>query len=585
MSKRVNGKLYRIRDSWLEDYAPENLIKHIVYDYQERTGNAFLEIDLKNDINSNDWFLSLWVYNTGENDPDWLGFAKDIVLNAKDVDKLKMVNSSFVLFSYNKHNIFAVTKGHHGHHLLSQYIDVFFGMDILSRLVDKGTTEIRQIEDRGILGVELGAQRYFRGNYNLSYDDDFGKIYKKLLAVIPESSFEKIGIIKKRNDIKRLSVQGGASFEISSKFNVKELIERINRIVSLLQTPGNDLNQFVKLTREQIVQYREKLNDKLYKQAYRAFEYKEELDFYHPDIFDYLSSEIARFSVRGDVLEIPYASSMTYYEIINQLSQEDKIDTNSEERFIESLKNCIGEYQDPASQEFLAGKEIIDWINDEVTHENAKYLKVDNEWYIYKSKFDDYLKKYFEQFNFSNANNSLKLKSWDLSGDDKSSNEGYYNNKYKSDKTTLVADKVIPHNIEICDVIKIQDNQVLLIHVKDGLDRNLRVLSNQITNSARLLSDKKLNNDKSFFEDYYDKIMSNNYKDDEAGICKEDFVDSFLNKEIVFVFAYASSKYKISIRDEILQSRSRVAKLSILYCIKDLRRFDMHLEIHRIQKQ
>lgn len=61
--------------------------------------------------------------------------------------------------------------------------------------------------------------------------------------------------------------------------------------------------------------------------------------------------------------------------------------------------------------------------------------------------------------------------------------EGDYNFSHNTIENILVLDKIFVDNIEICDLLLIEENESFFIHVKDGLDRDARVLSEQIMSS------------------------------------------------------------------------------------------------------
>ena len=172
MSDKVNAKLYKLQDSLIPIYGgTESLINTVVELYKDKTNHDFKNIPLREDINQimtvdeegNNYFYNakLYVLNTKEKTPDWVDFAYTITEDNTALEKFKNKYSSFLLFVYDENSVFAISKGYYGHHLLGEHIDIFFGIEILSKLVDKSSTEIRQIEDRALFGSELGAQRFF----------------------------------------------------------------------------------------------------------------------------------------------------------------------------------------------------------------------------------------------------------------------------------------------------------------------------------------------------------------------------------------------------------------------------------------
>ena len=426
MSDKVNAKLYKLQDNLIISYeGAENLINSIVASYNERTGNNFKNITLREDLNQiasvdeleNNFFYNakLFVLNTEDKKPDWIDFANTIAQDDNELDEFKNRYSSFLLFVYDDQNVFAISKGYYGHHLLGEYIDIFFGMEVLSRLIDKSSTEIRQIEDRALFGSELGAQRFFRENYNLAYDDDFGKIYKSMLAAIREEDFTKLGIVKKRETTKQVSISGSSSLEVSTNFSYRELLNRITKIKRLLLTEGADFNQFYRIPQHELTAVRENLDEEIIKMAYGKYLANEEVDLYHPDIFEYLSSSVTEFINQdsGTSVEIEMSSSKKFKELIDEIG-EDLIDVSSEDNFKDSLINTYGSYKLNEESDYIKPISLNKWISGEVEYNEKKYFKVDNQWYAYKDSLDNLLNERIDNINFDILSPIEKLKDWNL---------------------------------------------------------------------------------------------------------------------------------------------------------------------------
>ena len=590
-SKKVNAKLYKVQDSIVENaVSVEDFISEMIANYSQSSGNDFINVNLKRDINSNNYRTKLFVFNTPQKPPQWINFLESIVENITDISALRSEYSAFLLFVYTNDKIFVLTKGYYGHHLLDEYLDRFFGLDVLSRLVDKSVTEIKQIEERGVFGIEIGAQRFFRDNYNLSYEDDFGKIYKTMLASISEDKFERLGIIKKREDVHKISVNGSASFEVSTNFDFDELISRIKKIESLLEEDGVQFNQFYRVPTSELTRYKDELNERILDFAYEAYLRKEPIDFYHPNALDYLRSNVTRFNVLGDFVEIPYGSSMNFIETIDKLISENIFKGGSKEIFIGSLRDCCGGFKINENEQYTNDLSLDKWIGGEVQLNGQKYFKIDNVWYKYKDGFESYLNRFIEGLDFNAILPRFGLPSWDFNSH---SRESDYNLQFKTCDDFIVADRAFYKNIELSDLIRITDTEIYLYHIKKGLGRDLRVLINQIVNASRTITFALNGNDNSILSEYYDSIARVNYSNGvvvyhDKGTCKsltkDEFVNHFKTKRIIMVLAYSSNSSD-DIKNEIISTNSSIAKLSLIYCIRDIQRTSFKLLIERIVEE
>jgi len=587
MPKTVNAKLYKLQDSIVQEKGNnELLIAEIIQAYSDKSGNDFSEIILSDNSNINEWSAKLYVFTTEIKPPYWQEFLSQIVENEEDLNDIQIQYSSFLLFIYDKESIFVISKGYYGHFLLEEFIDTFFGMDVLSRLVNKSSTEIKQIEERAMFGTELGSQRYFRENYNLAFEDDFGKIYKTMLASIEEEDFTKLGIKQKRTTTKKLSITGSSSLEISSNFTYKELIERVIKIKEVLQTDGVEFNQFYRLPSSILNPIKNDLNDTLLKYAYLCYKNEENIDFYSPNIFPYLRSiETQFYNEEGLTYKIEFCSSVGFNNIMALLVEQELINDNSEDLFIDSLKNTVGQYRS-TSQEFFSNPISLDtWICGEIDFDGKKYFKLDSSWYLYRNSLDEHLNLFFQNFDFENHLSLDLLKSWT------EESEGDYNESFKNYQGFIVGDRTYLRLIEMADLIKVTPERIYFYHIKKGLGQDTRVLINQINNAARYLTYFKDEHDNSGLRSYYQSISKKHYngnavtlndKGNLSEISEENFIELFKSgRKFTFVFAYSSDS-KLSIREEIIKSQSRIAKLSLVYIIRDMKKTDFDLLFERI---
>src|SRR5690554_7060375 len=86
------------------------------------------------------------------------------------------------------------------------------------------------------------------------------------------------------------------------------------------------------------------------------------------------------------------------------------------------------------------------------------------------------------------------------------STEGDYNNQYEGDIDFIIGDGVFHKFIEIADLIQWKNEELFIYHVKNGFDRNLRVLQSQLINSIKVLTEFRSNIDSVEVKDYYNKL-------------------------------------------------------------------------------
>src|SRR5699024_8244905 len=127
--------------------------------------------------------------------------------------------------------------------------------------------------------------------------------------------------------------------------------------------------------------------------------------------------------------------------------------------------------------------------------------------------------------------------------------ETKYNLGHNTIPSVYVLDRILYQNVEICDLLFETGESLYFIHVKDGLDGNVRILTEQINHARQLVSGAK-NNDTTMLKGYYESIAKKVKKTEEKEsnialsakkfidkFSEQDFIDAVNNKNINFVFA------------------------------------------------
>jgi hypothetical protein len=147
-------------------------------------------------------------------------------------------------------------------------------------------------------------------------------------------------------------------------------------------------------------------------------------------------------------------------------------------------------------------------------------------------------------------------------------------------------------HIEVSDLIRVTDKELFFYHVKKGLGQDMRVLSNQIINASRYLKFAIDETENNSLSSYFTSISNKYYESGNIKYIETDGneieldLDGFIglmksNRKINFVFVYATNS-NLTINQEIINTDSRIAKLSLIYTLRDMKRTDFDFLIERI---
>ncbi len=113
-----------------------------------------------------------------------------------------------------------------------------------------------------------------------------------------------------------------------------------------------------------------------------------------------------------------------------------------------------------------------------------------------------------------------------------------------------------PDYIEFCDLLKLDNDIVSIVHVKDGFDCNMRSLDRQVELSIAKIIDIRHHNNDTYFRDLYQKASTRSTGTNIAEIFPtiEGFIDCMKTKTV---------RYLVVIRPNnknLLDNTSNIAK-------------------------
>jgi uncharacterized protein (TIGR04141 family) len=533
-------------------------------------------------------------YNTWTTSVRWKEFISEIAETGEPILNNDIsVNEGFILLvsikKKSKNDMYAITGGF-GHVELQSYINYQFGLDILSRLIKTDEKVLRSAKERNFIGGVLGSVKYFRGDYNLNENENFGNYYYELRAKLDKS------LLKHKFKFTDDELKRGGLCDAKTSFTIRKSVtfDRAIEIVDILDTltkqpPIVDLNLIKRLdksdraltvqldkelTKELFKIYKGKATDvnvevchRFFDKYYEAIEF--ELEFVHArKRYVERTSECASLH---DVLELftKVGVTLTSQTDLKQLLESTKITSF-----------------DHSGHQLTVGR-LSDHFCAELRFNNKSYFIFNQEWYKLKKEFASILNSQCQDLITAHLLRSTFLKKWNSSKE----SENDFNAKHIGDKDTLVFDKVTPENIEACDILKWNSNEIYFIHVKEGFNNEMRNLGRQVHISARRII-QDLKSGKEFLGKLYDELINKTattsyFKTAQIELKKytrSEFLTLFDKRKPIFVVAVldSSKKAKRSFAD-ITKYNSNIAKFCLHQLSQEIRLLDTELKILEVQ--
>ncbi len=571
-NNKITRNIYEILENNKKTYEQKQryLLKELKVNNDEKYKPQKLKISEKDGFE-----LYLFYRKHSKTIPPWKNFLSNIVEDEEDIRKtIRNKNESFILFLFHKEdkNLYVICGGY-GIFTIQNFVDDDFGIKILMRIAkDKNEKILKSSKEFGVTGSIAGISKYFRTEYNFYENDNFGNIYKELSAYIDKDTAKLLGL--DNEDTKQCIAKN--SFKLNQSITFDEMIKVVSNLNGLLKKESNFSINEIKLINtkkdEEVIQnLQNQVVNALYVNRNNAKFLDENFDFFHSDIEKFLHA------AKYECLKKEYQKNNILSNIVNDLKDKPKKDFK---------KIILNENFFSFDEEghLITKDTIFNHIIYEIELEGKNYFLINGKFYFIENNFVDRLNKTCKNFIKNNYNNLLDLP-W------KDGEEKDYNKSYCGKEKTIVLDRITPEGIELCDILKYDENNVYLFHVKKGFDGAMRDLSSQIFTSAkRLLEDIKSN--KSYLKKIYE-TMEIKYKDNNKSKnnCTEHYkgqinsIEEFLNlfdKKIIYVLAI-KDKSDRSIKENIENFKSNIAKFELSELIKKMKSIDMSFEITQIK--
>lgn len=590
MSEKIQNSFYLLKDKYKVLKKSKVTEEEIDFDFLHILfkNKGFKEQRILSDL-SLKYEIKVY-YKNNKTKVRWKGFMGTIVKEGEPIIKNPYSYSeSYIIILHNKSTkrYFASTGGF-AHTTIQEIATNDFGLEILSRIITAADKTLRSSKERSLTGGIQGAIKFFRNDYNLYENENFGNIYNELNATINKEQLIKyFGFAKTELKADSLCIAKN-SFSLKKSISFTELLTLIEKCEKLYEKPKiTEINSVEKISKSNILLIKD-LWDDLEKRIFDN--YKNTDDFYSVEIANkdfekyYYANTCSLFiTIKRKKHKIVFEEAIRNIQLIL-----DEIRSLETKISFEDFKKCISSGYIQTNDEngdLLTKDTLKNHFCSEVTVNNKSYFLIEKDWYEIGKTFIDNINEQSINFLKTLNYNGPKMDKW------AKGSENDYNASYIKKSNSLVFDKFTPQQIEVCDILRWDDSNIYFYHVKKGFDNSMRDLCNQV-----LIAGKKVKEDSKnkfrFLEELYDRVKKNSGKSDYSkkakqqfsNISKKDFIEIIKQRNIVFVLAVLDSSKSDRKLTDIKKFDSNIAKFALNELSKSMRNLDIKFEILQLEK-
>lgn len=515
-----------------------------------------------------DFQIFLYYKKSRKGNPDWKNFITDTVVKTAIIHvNAVSEHESFVMFFFNKitKNLYSICGGH-GIFTIQEHTEDDFGINILSRIVtNKNKKVIAHAKELGVTGGILGVIKHFRQNFDFYENDNFANVYREITTHLDSKTIKKLGLSIEKD--KKSLCLAKSSFRINKAIPFTSLMNIIMKCDYIIENESVkiEVNNIKLIDNKKSSALITKLNIKLMRKLLsvkRNLSLTNDFDLTHKDFNKFLTA--VKFEFNATKLS---SKDTLLFDIINSISSLGRIDYKTR------LKNAILTSFDENGDELTKGK-FLDHLILELEYDKKFYFFINGKWFVINANFTKELNVSCSSFIKDNRNKMLRKKWGEI-------RESVYNLKYKGDAKTIVLDTITPEGVEVCDVLKYNDNTTYLFHIKKGFNGSMRDLCSQVFTSANRVAQDKVD-DFNYLKEIYKRMeASTTYKGQIAD--EETFLNLFSNNKLIFVLAVSDQATTTRDIKDISKFKSNIAKFSLRELIEKMNIKGFNFEVAQIK--
>ena len=496
-----------------------------------------------------------------------VSFCKSFIEPGQEVLNYAVSTASSVMFIWREKYIFVITTGQ-GFRLIENYFVPNFGMLVVGKFNEK--FRVKALDANIISSKRHSNKTIYANEENFIDIEELDVIYREIIGRIndPEKIKELLNLDGKLKKYS-LTVKAKNFIQIGRSLDLNHLLQVLEKLDSYDYSSLCDIfNSIEPINSKYESDVVEKNNDEVMRKIYDAISgnLPFEFDLFNSDANNFIAAD--RYEIK-DVRKnrvLFSADSIDALEFVKEAYKKylgnSKDDYDEFKKFADSVR-IVAMKEDIV----VTSNNLLGHISGEIEVDGKNYYIFYGNYYFLSESYKDRLDKVLGR----KLVGSIYVDEFKTKWND-NDNEDSFNRNVSVNERYFHLHKITPENVEFADLLKIEDESVTIVHVKDGFDNNMRALDRQVEMSITRLLDLRSNNNKEYMCKLYKKACESGIGENiKVSYDEDSFLDAMKNKKV---------RYIIAIRPKnktLLKNSSNIAK----HCLNKLilRCFDKSIDL------
>lgn len=499
-------------------------------------------------INVGSFSVRMFFHEEKPTDSKLASFCRPFVQADQDIVKFKPRSASSVLFIWSEDHIFVITTGQ-GFRVVEDFCVSKFGMLVVSAF--QRLFRITALDSNGMSSIVHSNKTIYANEIDFVDVDALDTVFKEVTGRLNDKgTVHSLLNLEQASKKKSVKITAKNFIQFSSSLNFEGLIHLLTHIDQYDYTAMQDkFNLIAPVNPKNNKRIVEKNNSKIIEKMYSAVKENKPLgmDLFHRFTIDFIGADT--YSIVCNETELVATDDIEPCAFIKEAytayleDQEDTLQTFS--AFINSA-SIVSQKGDS----MVTDGAILSHISGEIQVDGKNYYVFYGEYYFLSDSYSDRLNKSLKGKLLDERFVNYLATPWNGGSEDD------FNKTASNSEGFVHLHKIKPEYIEFADLLKIDGDRVVIIHVKDGFDDDMRALDRQVELSVTRILDLKNNNNDEYMRKLYRNATPCNKGVNITTMfpTEEAFISTLKEKEVQYIVAI-----RPPIKD-LLNNRSNIAK-------------------------